>query len=56
VSLLRIIAALAGFLVALLSVALDDNRLAWIAIGLLALSLVLRLTLRKKANHSSHTD
>ena len=45
---LRIAFALAGFLAALLSVARDDNRLAWLAIALLAVSLILRLILRKR--------
>ena len=45
---LRIAAALAGFVAALLSVALDDTRLAWMAIALLTVSLILRLILRKR--------
>lgn len=45
---LRIGLALAGFLAALLSVALNDDRIAWLAIALLAASLVLRLLLRKR--------
>jgi uncharacterized membrane protein YfcA len=53
---LRIVSALAGFVAALLSVALDDNRLAWVAIALLALSLILRLILRKRANRPPNTD
>jgi uncharacterized membrane protein YfcA len=56
VSRVRIVAALAGFLLALLGVALDDKRLAWAAIGVLALSLTLRLILRKRANHPSDND
>jgi Flp pilus assembly protein TadB len=45
---LRLAFALAGFALALLSVALDDRRLAWGAIGLLAASLLLRLLLRRR--------
>ena len=53
---LRIAAALAGFVAALLSVALDDKRLAWLAIALLTFSLILRLILRKRENRQSETD
>ena len=53
---LRIAAALAGFVAALLSVALDDTRLAWTAIALLTVSLILRLILRKRENRQSETD
>jgi uncharacterized membrane protein YfcA len=53
---LRIAAALAGFVAALLSVALNDNRLAWLAIALLSLSLILRLILRKRENRQNETD
>jgi uncharacterized membrane protein YfcA len=53
---LRIVSALAGFVAALLSVALDDNRLAWVAIALLALSLILRLILRERAKRAPNTD
>jgi uncharacterized membrane protein YfcA len=49
-SALRIAFALAGFVAALLSVALDDHRLAWTAIALLAGSLILRMILRKRVN------
>jgi hypothetical protein len=42
--------ALAGFVAALLSVALNDDRIAWLAIALLAVSLILRLLLRKREN------
>jgi hypothetical protein len=44
---LRIALALTGFLIAALSVALDDHRLGWFAIGLLAASLALRVVKRK---------
>ena len=53
---LRIAAALAGFVAALLSVALDDTRLAWTAIALLTVSLILRLILRQRENRQSETD
>jgi uncharacterized membrane protein YfcA len=53
---LRIASALAGFVAALLSVALDDNRLAWVAIALLALALILRLILRKRENRPPNGD
>jgi uncharacterized membrane protein YfcA len=46
----RIGFALAGFVSALLSVALNDDRLAWLAIALLAVSLILRMILRKREN------
>ena len=51
---LRLGFALAGFVVALLSVALNDRRLAWAAIALLIVSLILRLILRKR--DSAKTD
>jgi Flp pilus assembly protein TadB len=53
---LRIAFALAGFVAAVLSVALDDNRLAWAAIALLALSLIVRLLLRKREDRHRETD
>jgi hypothetical protein len=49
---LRIGFALAGFAAALFSVALDDRRLGWVAIVLLAIALILRL-LRKRENPHS---
>jgi hypothetical protein len=51
---LRIGFALAGFVAALFSVALDDRRLGWVAIALLAIALILRL-LRKRANGASQS-
>lgn len=45
---LRLGLAIAGFVVALLSVSFNDRRLAWIAIAFLTVSLVLRLILRKR--------
>jgi uncharacterized membrane protein YfcA len=53
---LRIAAALAGFVAALLGVALDDQRLAWMAIALLTVSLILRLVLRKRESRQRETD
>jgi uncharacterized membrane protein YfcA len=53
---LRIAAALAGFVAALLSVALDDTRLAWMAIALLAVSLILRLILRKREDRQRESN
>jgi hypothetical protein len=41
---------------ALLSVTLDDRRLAWAAIALLTASLILRLLLRKRESPKSGTD
>ena len=52
---LRIASVVAGFVAALLSVALDDQRLAWVAIALLAVSLILRLLLRKRENRPPDT-
>ena len=45
---LRLALALAGFLLALLSVAFDERRLGWVAILLLAGSLVVRFWVRRK--------
>lgn len=52
---LRIVFALLGFVLALLSVALDDVRLGWAAIAVLLLSAIARLILRKRMNRSSET-
>ena len=48
--------AIAGFVLALLSVALDDHRLAWAAIASLAASLLIRLVRRKRENRRSQGD
>ncbi len=40
--------ALAGFVVALISVVLNDRRIGWAAIALLAASTVARLLLRRR--------
>jgi uncharacterized membrane protein len=54
---LRIGLALAGFVLALLSVALDDHRLAWAAIVVLATSLLIRLVRRRqRGNQKSQGD
>jgi hypothetical protein len=53
---LRIVFALTGFLVALLSVALDDKRVAWVAIALLVVSLILRLIVRKRGGGGGSPD
>jgi uncharacterized membrane protein YfcA len=53
---LRIAFAIAGFLAALLSVALDDQRVAWIAIALLMVSLALRLVLRRRGRGSDPAE
>jgi uncharacterized membrane protein YfcA len=53
---LRIASALAGFVAALLSVALDDRRLAWAAIALLTVSLISRLILRKREDRRPNGD
>jgi uncharacterized membrane protein len=53
---LRILLALAGFVAAALGVALDDHRIGWLAIALLAASLLLRLIKQKTptSNHDEH--
>jgi len=53
---LRIASVVAGFVAALLSVALDDQRLAWMAIALLTVSLILRLILRKREDRQRETN
>lgn len=53
---LRLGLALAGFVVALLSVALNNRRLAWAAIALLIGSLILRLILRKRDSTRPGSD
>ena len=53
---LRIASVVAGVVAALLSVALDDTRLAWMAIALLTVSLILRLILRKRETRQRETD
>jgi hypothetical protein len=53
---LRLGLVIAGFVLALLSVALDDHRLAWGAIALLTASLIIRLILRKREKPKSGGD
>jgi uncharacterized membrane protein YfcA len=53
---LRIAFALAGFTAAVLSVALDERRLAWLAIALLTISLILRVILRKRDARTREDD
>ena len=45
--------AAAGFLLAVLSVAIDNHQLGWAAIALLTGSLILRLMWRKRDNEKS---
>ena len=52
----RIALAIAGFALALLSIARDDHRLAWTAIALLAASLLIRLLRRKRESGKSQGD
>ncbi len=52
---LRLGFALFGFVLAFLSVALDEVRLGWAAIAVLLISAIARLILRKRVNGSSHT-
>ena len=53
---LRVGFALLGFVLALLSVALNDIRLGWAAIAVLLISLITRLILRKRVSRNSKTD
>ena len=53
---LRLALALAGFLLAVLSVAWDERRLGWAAIALLIGSLMLRLWLRGRDRYKSGSD
>jgi hypothetical protein len=48
VNYLKLGLALAGFLMAVLSIALNERRLGWAAIALLVGSLILRLWVRKR--------
>ena len=45
--------AVAGFVLALLSIALNHHQLGWAAIALLLVSVFARLTLRKRDDSSS---
>jgi hypothetical protein len=53
---LRLGLAVSGFVLALLAVALDDTRLAWGAIALLAGSAIVRLILRKRVGSNSNPE
>jgi hypothetical protein len=53
VNLLRLAFAVAGFVLALISIALNDDRLGWAAIAMLLVSLFARLTLRKRIDSGS---
>jgi hypothetical protein len=52
---LRVGFALFGFVLAVLSVVLNDIRLGWAAIAVLLVSVIARLILRKKASRDSET-
>jgi hypothetical protein len=54
VNLLRVGFAVAGFVLALISIALDHSRLGWAAIALLLASVFARLTVRKRTDISSN--
>ena len=43
---IRVVLAVAGFVTAVLAIALEDHRLGWAAIALLAASLIARLIQR----------
>ena len=51
---LRIGFAVAGFVLALISFAIDDDRLGWAAIVMLLASVFARLTLRKRMDARSN--
>jgi hypothetical protein len=53
---LRLGFALAGFVLAFLSVALTDNRLGWAAIALLLVSAIARLARRKQVEEKSEVE
>jgi hypothetical protein len=52
---LRLGLSLAGFVLAVLSITLDDRRLVWGAIALLSGSLILRLLQRKRDDSGTGT-
>ncbi len=45
---LRAVAAGVGVVLAVLAIAIDDKRLTWVAIGMLAVAVGLRFTRREK--------
>jgi hypothetical protein len=53
VNLVRVGFALAGFVLAVISIALNDVRLGWAAIAVLLISVFARLTLRKRTGATS---
>jgi Flp pilus assembly protein TadB len=53
VNFLRVGFAIAGFGLALLSIAWNHHRLGWAAIAMLLVSVFARLTLRKRTDSSS---
>jgi hypothetical protein len=53
VNFVRIGFAVAGFVLALISIALNDSRLGWAAIAMLLVSVIARLTLRKRVDSTS---
>jgi hypothetical protein len=53
VNVLRVGFAVAGFVLALISIALDHSRLGWAAIALLLVSVLARLTIRKRTDTAS---
>jgi hypothetical protein len=53
VNLLRIGFAVVGFILAVISIAMDDQRLGWAAIAALLVSVLARLTLRKRMDSGS---
>jgi hypothetical protein len=53
---LKLALGIAGLLLAVASVALDDQRLAWAAIAVLTGSLIVRLLLQKRDRNSSDDE
>jgi hypothetical protein len=51
---LRLVFALVGFVLAFLSVVLNDIRLGWAAIAVLLISAIARVVLRKRMNGNSN--
>ena len=47
---LRLVLAFLGIALAIAAIALDDRRIAWVAMAVLAASLVLRIVARKAGN------
>jgi hypothetical protein len=53
---LRLLLSVAGFVAAVCAVATDDRRIAWVAIGLLCLSFLLRMLQRKSPRGHSEDE